>query len=157
MRIGCNEITLRLIKQLVSAIIMVATSAGALFTNPAELAHVEVVEAKVEPRIEVKIKDNSNVEAMVREEFGDVPVMIEIAKCESKFRQWGTDGEALRGAINSHDRGIFQINETYHLNSARQMGIDILTVEGNIKYARYLYEQSGTQPWAWSRECWGGL
>lgn len=121
----------------------------ALFFLPEKISYQPVVQ-EPEPKKEL------SVEEMVREAFKDDPVMIAIARCESKFRQWGSDGEALRGEINSHDRGIFQINEIYHLNPALKVGIDILTAQGNIEYAKILYEQSGTQPWDWSKSCWGG-
>ena len=38
-----------------------------------------------------------SVEATVREYFADIPVMIEIARCESKFRQFADSGNVLRG------------------------------------------------------------
>lgn len=80
--------------------------------------------------------------------------MIEVARCESQFRQWDQNGEALKGIVNSKDRGIFQVNEDYHLKASRALGYDIYSAEGNIAYARVLYEEQGTAPWNSSRECW---
>lgn len=84
-------------------------------------------------------------------------MMVNVARCESTFREFGKDGEVLRGKVNPLDRGIFQINETYHLRDSAKMGIDIYTIEGNIAYARYLYDTQGTKPWNWSRGCWSPL
>ena len=35
------------------------------------------------------------------------------------------------------------------------MNLDIYTVEGNMKYARHLYESEGVDPWSASSPCWG--
>lgn len=80
--------------------------------------------------------------------------MIRIAKCESHMRQFGADGQALRGEVNPKDRGLFQINEDYHLAEARKAGMDILTTDGNIAFARALYERNGTRDWISSEHCW---
>lgn len=84
------------------------------------------------------------VEKRVREYFVDVPVMIEIARCESKFRQFTDSGAVLRsqGMI-----GVFQFFESVHIAPALKLGFDLETVEGNLKYARHVYTQSGSTPW----------
>lgn len=102
-----------------------------------------------------KIENLMTVEEYVRGYFSDIPVMIEIAKCESRFRQYDTNGEVLRGVVNSLDRGVMQINEYYHLETAEKLGYDILTIEGNTAYARYIFEKSGVKPWVSSSPCWG--
>ena len=81
--------------------------------------------------------------------------MQKIAYCESRNRQFDTDGSIFRGVVNNKDVGVFQINERYHLSDSEKMGIDIHSVDGNMKYARYLYKNQGTQPWSSSRPCWG--
>lgn len=80
--------------------------------------------------------------------------MIAIASCESEFRQWGSDGKVLTGRENSADKGVFQINTYYHLEDSQKMGFDITTLEGNMAYARHLYETQGTAPWNWSKPRW---
>lgn len=100
------------------------------------------------------VHSNKEVEATIRQEFKEIPIMIRISKCESHFRQW-TGSSVYRGEINHHDIGAFQINETYHAIEAKRMGIDIYSLEGNIKFAKYLYKTQGTTPWNWSRDvCW---
>jgi hypothetical protein len=81
--------------------------------------------------------------------------MVQVARCESQYRQFNADGSVLRGKVNPLDAGIFQINEKFHLADSEAMGIDIHTIEGNIAYARHLYNTAGTTPWGWSRPCWG--
>lgn len=95
-----------------------------------------------------------SVEEYVRNYFSDIPIMIEIARCESQFRQHDKSGEVLRGVVNDLDRGVMQINEYYHNETSDDLGYDILTLEGNTAYARALYERSGVKPWASSSRCW---
>ncbi len=80
--------------------------------------------------------------------------MIAVAKCESGIRQYEKDGKVLRGRIDNRDVGLFQISEKYHAETAKDMGIDIYSVEGNIKYAKHLYEKNGLRDWSASRPCW---
>lgn len=47
-----------------------------------------------------------------------------------------------------------QINETYHLDQALSLGIDIYSLEGNMAYAKYLYDKKGSGPWVSSSKCW---
>lgn len=93
---------------------------------------------------------NSGIEDKVREAFPDAPVMVAVAKCESGFRQFAPDGSALRGGSGKGYIGIFQIGEKLHAEKAAALGHDIFTVEGNIGYARRLYDAQGSAPW---REC----
>lgn len=101
--------------------------------------------------------DSRLVEAMVRNEFADVPILVEIARCESTFRQFDKDGEVIRGRVNGADVGVMQINEKYHGEDAKKMGIDIYEIDGNMKFARHLYNKFGTSPWSASKPCWGNV
>lgn len=94
------------------------------------------------------------VKSAVVGRFGANSTMYRIAWCESKFRQFDTNGNILRGEINNKDVGIFQINEKYHLEQSKKLGMDIYTIKGNIAYADWLYQKQGTKPWNWSKECW---
>lgn len=95
-------------------------------------------------------------EAVVREYFADIPVMIEVARCESNFRHTLADGSVLRGVVDGRDTGVMQINTGYHLQAATAMGLDLTVLQDNLVYARSLYVRQGTQPWSASRSCWGG-
>lgn len=77
-----------------------------------------------------------------------------IAWCESKNRQFNADGSVHRGKINPQDVGKYQINEYYHLEESKRLGMDIYTLAGNTEYANYLYATQGNTPWNWSKECW---
>ena len=95
------------------------------------------------------------LEAYVREYFKETPILAEISRCESTFRQVDKDGEVLRGVVNGSDLGLMQVNEFYHGKKATELGFDLMTVDGNLAYAKYLYEQEGTAPWSASKKCWG--
>jgi hypothetical protein len=97
----------------------------------------------------------SGVKQAVQTYFADIPIMVRIAECESQFRQIDAETEeVLRGRVNSADRGVMQINEMYHGETARKLGLNLLTLEGNMAYARHLYEEQGTRPWSSSAACW---
>jgi len=95
------------------------------------------------------------VKEYVQNYFVDEPVMVEIARCESTFKQYDKDGSVHRGVVNNQDVGVMQINEHYHKDTADQLGLDIYTIQGNVAYAQYLYEKEGTAPWSSSQPCWG--
>jgi hypothetical protein len=116
---------------------------------------IEIKETLPSENKKVSIERSMTVEEYVRNYFSDIPVMIEIAKCESRFRQHNIDGEVLRGEQNSSDRGVMQINEDFHNENSNKLGYDILTIEGNTAYARYLFEKYGVKPWVSSSRCWG--
>lgn len=83
--------------------------------------------------------------------------MIDVARCESTFRQHKADGTLLRGTVNSQDVGALQINEKYHLEDSKKLGLNIHELMGNLAYGRYLYSVRGTKDWVHSKHCWGGV
>ena len=95
-----------------------------------------------------------DTEAVVRAYFADVPVMIQIARCESHFRHYLADGTVLRGRVDGADTGVMQINKRYHEKAAAAMGLSLDDIHGNMAYARHLYETQGTRPWNASSACW---
>ena len=95
------------------------------------------------------------VEEYVREYYADTPILADIAGCESKFRQYDKNGSVLHGEVVYQDIGLMQVNETYHKAVADKLGLDINTMQGNLAYAKYLYEKEGTTPWNSSKVCWG--
>lgn len=98
---------------------------------------------------------NANVERIVREKFSANPVMAEIARCESKFRQFTDAGNPLFGGMDGAMVGVFQIYYDLHADDAALLGMNLLTLEGNVEYAKHLFEKQGTSPWMSSFSCWG--
>jgi hypothetical protein len=97
------------------------------------------------------IHDPVATEAKVRDYFKATPVMVEIARCESKFRQFTDSGAPLRSAGMI---GIFQFYESIHAPIAKSRGLDLATIAGNLAYAKYLYDTEGMIPWNGSKYCW---
>jgi hypothetical protein len=95
-----------------------------------------------------------NTETAVREYFNDIPVMIQIARCESTFRHTLADGSVLKGVVDPADTGVMQINKRFHESRAIELGLDLHNLHDNMAYARYLYEKQGTRPWNSSAPCW---
>ena len=90
-------------------------------------------------------RDPAFVENMVRHEFLDAPIMVEIARAESRF---------IPTAKNpaSTATGVFQILvgtwAAYGCVGERTDASD------NIACARIIYNQDGTTPWNASSENW---
>ena len=116
---------------------------------PAEPAY-----EKVQTEDYLPITDPKNVEKFVNDYFADIPVLAEIAKCESHYRHFNSNGEILKGDKNSYDRGVMQINVLYHAKTAQKLGLDVHDLDDNVAYARYLYEKQGAKPWMSSSACW---
>ena len=98
--------------------------------------------------------ETQTVEEVVIQYYKETPILAEVARCESTFRQFGDDGKALRGIVDNRDVGVMQINEHYHLKTAKALDLDIETLEGNLAYGQYLYDKQGLQPWSASSKCW---
>ncbi len=127
---------------------MPLTLGFALALSAALTSHTSATDGLIMPQ-------SQSVEGYVREYFEDIPVMIAVAQCESRFRQNDKNGSVLRGEVVREDVGVMQVNETYHKKTADKLGFNLHTMEGNVSYARYLYEKEGTTPWNSSKKCWG--
>ncbi len=106
------------------------------------------------PSVTIEATLPKTTQMRVEEYFADIPVMVDIARCESRFRHTDKNGNLLRGELTPADVGVMQINEKYHLETSEELGLDIHTLEGNMAYARYLYEKQGARPWLSSSHCW---
>lgn len=106
------------------------------------------------PSVTIEASLPKTTQERVEEYFADIPIMVDIARCESRFRQTDRNGNLLRGELTPADVGVMQINEKYHLETSRELGFNIHTLEGNMAYARYLYEKQGARPWLASSHCW---
>ena len=111
--------------------------------------------AEVVMTVPSEASEYKSTEERVREYFADIPILIDVAKCESRFRQFDSNGNPLLGIANSDDVGVMQINKKYHQARANQLGYNLNTLEGNMAYGRQLYEEQGTGPWEYSSKCWG--
>ena len=121
---------------------------------PGSEVTVEIAPKEIKSEDYQPITDSKNVERFINDYFADIPVLADIAKCESRFRQFNSNGDVLRGNKNRYDRGVMQINILYHAETAEGLGLDVHNLDDNVAYARYLYERQGAKPWMSSSACW---
>lgn len=126
------------------------TAVSAVGVPEATYGHIAVREAESV----TQQRTLASTEAVVRNYFSDIPVMIEIARCESTFRHTLEDGSVLQGRVDPADTGVMQINKRYHLKAATAMNLNLDDINDNMAYARHLYEKQGVQPWSASAPCW---
>ncbi len=89
-------------------------------------------------------------------------VMERIADCESGDNgKRGTAMHMKNGKLitntnkdGSVDVGIYQINMKYWALKAMEMDLNLTKEADNIKFAYWLYDNHGTEPWVWSKSCW---
>lgn len=120
-----------------------------------ETAYGHIAQDGKEALVVREIGSAKSTEAIVRAYFQDIPVMAEVARCESTFRHELEDGSVLQGRVDPADTGVMQINKRYHQTTATAMNLDLDDLYDNMAYARNLYERQGTQPWSASMPCWG--
>lgn len=115
----------------------------------------ETAYGSITNEVEVTAATPHTAEVAVRDYFSDIPVMIQVARCESTFRHTLADGSVLRGRVDNRDTGVMQINTYYHEKRATSLGLNLENLDDNMAYARHLYETQGLQPWSASQPCWG--
>lgn len=115
---------------------------------------VSILPANAVKRAEFIDAQPKVLQAYIVDHFTDTPILADIARCESRFRHFDRDGNVIRGEVNRGDVGVMQVNEFYHGEKAKELGLDLHTIEGNVEYAKYLYEKEGTRPWNSSSKCW---
>jgi hypothetical protein len=125
---------------------------GATSAPTADIAYGQITNETASENVELLATNDT--EAIVREYFADIPVMIQVARCESQFRHTLPDGSILKGKVDSADTGVMQINKRYHSAEAEKMGLDLNDIYDNMAFARHLYEKQGTKPWKASSACW---
>lgn len=138
---------------MITALIAFSGTGVAVGAEPAAYGTIETQTSQTIEKTST-IASAGSVEQTVREYFHDIPVMIEVARCESTFRHNLADGSVLRGAVDGADTGVMQINKRYHEDRAQELRLNLDVLTDNLAYARYLYEKQGTQPWNASAPCW---
>ena len=130
--------------------------ADAHVANLAAVAQSGKSEQATTSQVEIvrPLQNEKDIEAYMRKQYVNEPILVDIAWCESRFHQFNEDGTVIRGEKNKADIGIMQINEKYHAEDAKKLGIDIYSAEGNIAFSKYLYNKYGTKPWSASSKCW---
>jgi hypothetical protein len=111
---------------------------------------------RIEGATNTILPTRQEIEQLAKEFFRNDPILVDIARCESQFRQFDVNGNVLKGKVNKGDLGLMQINKYYHADTAKELGFNLRTLEGNMAYAQYLYDKEGVKPWISSSDCWKG-
>jgi hypothetical protein len=82
------------------------------------------------------------------------PILHKIAACESNNSHYDRRGNVLRGKVNRHDVGKYQINTALWGTVAARQGYDLYDEQGNEQMALYLLHHYGSMPWRHSAACW---
>lgn len=149
-----------MIEIITTSLFVLSSILGAPTAVSAETVSVPTVHGVIvnEDKITVKnrflTKKQLELEQKAITYFEDYPILVKIAECESQFRQYDAQGNILKGKVNKGDLGLMQINKYYHEERANELGLDLETIEGNMAYAKYLYEKEGEKPWLSSSKCW---
>ena len=142
--------------ELTTGLVFLLSSMYGAGSIPSDQANIQgsVVNSTEDKALVTVTTDRKSLEKYLREHFADTPILVEIARCESTFTHYDKEGDVIRGKVDNADVGVMQINERYHLETSEKLGYDIHTVEGNVAYAKYLYEKFGSKPWNASAPCW---
>jgi hypothetical protein len=82
-------------------------------------------------------------------------ILVKIAECESGNKHFNSDGTVIVGRKNNEDRGRFQVNRIVWGKKAKELGYNIDTEIGNQNMAVWIFENFGSEPWVYSKSCWG--
>lgn len=122
-----------------------------------EVLEVPIVYKTVVKHIKIKYnlptgKVLEIAESVAKETGYSVDIISKIMFAES---QYTVDAKHIN-KNKSVDSGLFQIN-SQHIPLAKSMGIDIMTPEGNAKFAIYLLKTQGLKPWGYSKQTWSTI
>jgi hypothetical protein len=89
-------------------------------------------------------------------------ILKRIASCESwgdpnkEPRQFLPDGSVLRCLPNPQAIGLAQINLPTWSTTARELGSNLFTYDGNLAMAKWIFENDSRheENWKWSEGCW---
>lgn len=122
--------------------------ASAAFASPIAVSQTEAATFESNP---------DTLGAYVRQYYVDTPILADIAWCESRMRQVNPDGTILRGTVDRDDVGVMQINTRFHGDEAKALNLDLYTLNGNLAFAKALYQKEGLKPWFHSAPCWAKI
>jgi hypothetical protein len=93
----------------------------------------------------------------VKAAFPNNPEAWNIVYAEGRNCRQFTDSartQVLRGAVDSMDTGIFQVNRSVWGDSLRSWNVDPNTLQGNIEATKRIIRQVGFDAWFKSERCW---
>lgn len=140
--------------EITTGVLFFLSSMYGVSTSTINSEEISTIDNEAVVTVTMDKKTNEEVREYINEYFKDTPELIAVAECESTLMHYDKKGNIVRGRVDRDDVGIMQINERYHLERALSMGLDLHTIEGNLAYAKKLYEKEGLRPWNPSAKCW---
>ena len=85
-----------------------------------------------------------------------VNVAKEVIRCEGLLYKTSGNNKNYDkdGNVWSTDIGWWQLNDYYHKESAKRLGLDINNEWDNLEYGFILWTKEGLKPWKASEPCW---
>lgn len=92
----------------------------------------------------------------IKATFPEEPRMVDVLWCESKHKQFDSNGKPLMS--KTKDLGVAQIH-IIHWKQAKELGLDIWnSIDDNLKMARLIYDMQGITAWyALNSDCYRNL
>lgn len=140
---------------MLTTIILVAfqalkTTAEAPVTPSQDVTPIFLKHDGSRPKPEPRYETEEQIKQLIRETFPEESARaVRVAECESQL-----DPDAINPTNGSFDGGIFQISLKYHGDELAERGLDRFDIEGNVAFARILYNRNGWQDWSASKHCW---
>lgn len=149
------------------ALLCVAIITGGLLTDD-----YEFIADWFSPELVYKASSTGVAEAAEIVQELEMPILERIKKAESDNNQFCTEelakskkyDDCFPGRIGlplmnvnvdgTIDWGICQINDYHWGKKARELGYDIMTLEGNEAMCEWLFLNHGTEPWGASKKGW---
>lgn len=101
-------------------------------------------------RAEIPTTPPFSTSTLISELWGkNAPDMNRIFYCESRNRQWDDKGKIM--SSHTADVGYAQIHVPIWGEKAKELGYNIYETEGNLRMARYIWEQQGRSAWVCSK------
>ncbi len=96
-----------------------------------------------------------HAESFLRSYFHDIPIMVEIARCESEFENVQSNNTLSYGREKSF--GFFQIHAPNWHDIAVRLGLPDYQTDAmqNVLMARHILDVQGFRAWQSTKHCWG--
>ena len=113
-----------------------------------------VIAQEITPVKTVKTID-SEINRLIIKYSVDKNLVMSIIKCESQFNGNAVNHNKLdNGTIWSTDKGLWQINDYFHKETMKKLGLDIDNQWDSLEYGFILLKSQGTSVWGASKKCW---
>lgn len=130
----------------------------AVFGFPSNTVSSQNVPRETQPEEEPLPVTFDTLFPLLAEKYGqDTNLAREIIRCESRFDENArNDNYDKKGIYWSSDWGYWQINDYWHVEDAKKLGLDVINNwEDNLEYGFIILKRDGAMAhWSASAHCW---